>query len=136
MNIACDQLAWEVTAAALANPDELPPPEEILHMPYKGSKAVLRIGKEWVTAKEKRHLYNAKRGPNIWTYIKRRHKWSDEQYDSVNWDTIGKVRRRVNISEQRFHVQTNDGVLMLVGEEEKLPAELFFSVGWEAGRQK
>ena len=37
--------------------------------------------------------------------IKRRHKWSDEQYDSVNWDTIGKVRRRVNINKQRFTVQ-------------------------------
>jgi hypothetical protein len=70
-----------VTATALDNPDELPPPEEILQMPYKGSKPVLRlrIGKEWVTAKEKRRLYNAKRGPKIWAYIKRRHKWSDEQ---------------------------------------------------------
>jgi len=79
MNIACDQLAGEVTATALDNPDELRPPEEILQMPYKGSKAVLRIRKEWVTAKEKIHLYNAKRGPKIWAYIKRRHKWSDEQ---------------------------------------------------------
>jgi hypothetical protein len=94
-----------VTATALDNPDELPPPEEILQMPYKGSKPVLRIGKEWVTAKEKRRLYNAKRGPKIWAYINRRHKWSDEQYGSVNWNTIGKVRRRVNIN--KVHVQTS-----------------------------
>eukprot|EP00985_Skeletonema_marinoi_P004685 scaffold2027_cov148-Skeletonema_marinoi.AAC.14 len=75
--------AGEVAATALDNPDEQPSPEEILQMPNKGSKAVLRIGKEWVTAKERRHLYNAKRGPKIWAYIKRRRKWSDEQYDSV-----------------------------------------------------
>jgi len=76
MNIACDELAGEATAWAIEHPGELPPPDELMQMPYEGSKAVLRIGQTWITANEKRHLKAARQEPIIEKYIKKRHKWN------------------------------------------------------------
>ena len=73
-NIACDELAGEVTAAAIEAPDEMPPHDELLQMPYEGSRAVLRIGDKWITARGKAALYRARRGPIAREYIKQRHK--------------------------------------------------------------
>ncbi len=74
MNIACNELAGEVTAAAIEAPDEMPPHDELLQMPYEGSRAVLRIGDKWITARGKAALYRARRGPIAREYIKQRHK--------------------------------------------------------------
>ena len=112
MNIACDELAGEVTAVALeVGTAHFPNPSEILQMPYQGSKAVLRIGEKWITARENRHLYAAKRRPKIREYIKRRRKWTDEQYDSVFWPKIGAVRRRIGFDQQRFTCKLMHGLL-------------------------
>ena len=73
MNIACDELAGEVTAAAIEAPEEMPPHNELLQMPYEGSRAVLRIGDKWITARGKATLYRALRGPIAREYIKQRH---------------------------------------------------------------
>ena len=80
-------------------------------MPYAGSKAVLKIGDEWITSKMKRHLYSARQGPKLREYIKRRHNWNDTQYDSVNWHTIGVVRRRSDLGKQRFTCKLLHGLL-------------------------
>ena len=42
MNIICDDIATETTAAALRG--EAPPPEPVMELPYVGSRAMLRIG--------------------------------------------------------------------------------------------
>ena len=96
MNIACDELAGEVTAAAIEAPEEMPPHNELLQMPYEGSTAVLRIGDKWITARSKATLYRARRGLIAREYIKQRHNWTDAQYDSVNWEIIGAVHKRSN----------------------------------------
>ncbi len=111
INIACDELAGETTAEAIAHPDHLPPEDEILQMPYEGSKAVLRIGKKWVTAGVKRHVYRARREPEIRKYIRRRHGWTEAQYDRVNWRIIGDVRRKSTFSQQRFTCKLMHGLL-------------------------
>ena len=110
INIACDALAGETSASAIDNPDHLPPEEEIMQMPYPGSKAVLRIGKTWVTAKPRGHVNRARRGPPLRQYIQRRHGWSDEQYDTVYWSTIGEVRRKSTLSQQRFTCKLMHGL--------------------------
>ena len=102
MNVACDELAGDATNAALNNPENLPEADELLRMPYAGSKAVLRIGNKWITSKEKIHLMRASRGPSLKDHIKRRRNWTDAQYDSVFWTKIGEVRRRLGIDQQRF----------------------------------
>ena len=111
MNIACDELAGEATAWAIEHPGELPPPDELMQMPYEGSKAVLRIGQTWITANEKRHLKAARQEPIIKKYIKKRHKWNDTQYASVHWDKIGQVRRRMSTSQQQFTCKLMHGLL-------------------------
>ena len=80
-------------------------------MPYPGSKAVLKIGNKWITARTKKHLYNASQGPKLRAYIQRRHDLTDAQYNSVNWHTIGAVRRRSDLSKQRFTCKLMHGLL-------------------------
>ena len=111
INIACDELAGETAAGALENPDHLPPQNEILQMPYEGSKAVLRIGNKWITAKERKFVYKARREPIIRQYIRRRHEWTDEQYDKVYWRIIGEVRRKSTLGQQRFTCKLMHGLL-------------------------
>jgi len=111
INIACDELAGETTAAAIENPIQLPPEQEILQMPYEGSKAVLRIGNKWITAGMRSHVNKARREPILRKYIKRRHGWTDEQYDNVYWMTIGEVRRKSTLSQQRFTCKLMHGLL-------------------------
>ena len=51
------------------------------------------------------------RGPIAREYIKQRHNWTDAQYDSVNWEIIGAVRKRSNIDLQRFTCKLMHGLL-------------------------
>ena len=111
LNIECDKLAGEVTKYAKDHPHDLPPSDDILQMPYPGSKAVLKIGNKWITARTKKHLYNASQGPKLRAYIQRRHDLTDAQYNSVNWHTIGAVRRRSDLSKQRFTCKLMHGLL-------------------------
>ena len=52
INIACDQLASETTNVVKSQgvPSDLP---KLLNPPYKGSRAMLRIGKMWITSNTK-----------------------------------------------------------------------------------
>ena len=111
LNIACDALAGEVSEAAIKSPEEMPPTDELMQMPYKGSCAVLRIGDTWVTANYRDAIYRARRGPIAREYIKQRQNWTDDQYDSVNWDIIGQVRKRSNLDRQRFTCKLMHGWL-------------------------
>ena len=80
-------------------------------MPYAGSRAVLRVGDKWITARGTAAIYKARRGPIAREYIKQRHNWNDVQYDSVNWEIIGAVRKRSNIDLQRFTCKLMHGLL-------------------------
>ena len=101
VNIGCDILASETTAhvEATGAPDDLPP---ILAPPYEGPRAMLRIGKRWITSHYKRHLYDARCSGPIRSYMKEKYEWDDETFDSVDWATIGQMRRRQTHT-QRMH---------------------------------
>ena len=93
INIACDQLASETTNVVKSHgvPRDLP---QLLNPPYKGSKAMLRIGRMWITSKYKAHLYEARRTPLVRKYMKEKYKWDDETFDSIDWPAIGRCRRK------------------------------------------
>ena len=57
INMECDRIASLTTAAMLK--DGSIPEQPILSMPYEGSKAVLKIGRRWVTKDYKREIYRA-----------------------------------------------------------------------------
>lgn len=56
---------------------------------------MLRIRGRWVTSKIKKHLYNARRTGPARTYMLEKYEWSDEVFDSINWTSIGNVRRKL-----------------------------------------
>jgi hypothetical protein len=82
VNIECDRIATEVTATALA--DGSTPDKPVLQMPYPGSKAMLRIGKTWITSKYKKEIYRARRTKQMEIYCKEKYGWTQEVFDLVN----------------------------------------------------
>ena len=68
--------------------------------PYEGSRAMLRIGKCWITSKYKYHLYEARRAPPFRLYMKEKYKWTDEVFDSIDWEAIGRCRNKQSITKK------------------------------------
>lgn len=93
VNVLCDRLATETSRAILdgGSSNGLP---LVLQPPFPGSRAMLRIGKTWITSKLATHVYRARRTPAARVYCKQKYGWDDEILDSVNWPSIGRVRRR------------------------------------------
>ena len=94
INIACDELAIETSAAVLANgvPESLP---STLQLPYAGSKALLKLGKTWITSKYKSAIRKACWDARTKEYCTSKYEWSEETLDSVYWKSIGQVRRQM-----------------------------------------
>lgn len=84
----CNQLASETTEIIAENgtPEGITP---LLQPPYPGSRAMLKIGRRWITSNYKRHLYSARWAPPVRAYMKAKYEWSDEIFDSVDWPAIG-----------------------------------------------
>eukprot|EP01082_Thalassiosira_pseudonana_P012559 g11077.t1 g11077 contig5:10230-10859(+) len=59
LNIACDEYVGDTVAAWSQNRDQ--PMPQVLEPPYEGSKALLRIGKLWITSDYSKHLHLARR---------------------------------------------------------------------------
>ena len=105
----CDRLASSTTAAMLK--DGSIPEQPILSMPYEGSKAVLKIGRRWVTKDYKREIYRARRTKYIRQYCKERYGWTDDTFDKVHWDSIGSVRSQLSLSGKRQTMKLMHGWL-------------------------
>ena len=86
MNLESDRLASGTTAAVLAGGTASSVP--LITLPYKGSKALLRIGKTWITSKIKAEIYRGQRKKKMIQYCKERYNWSKQVVEMVNWDTI------------------------------------------------
>ena len=99
INMECDRIASATTAAMLGDGEI--PAQPILSMPYEGSKAVLKIGRRWVTKDYKREIYRAKRTKHIRRYCRERYGWSDETFDLVHWESVGTVRSQLSLSGKR-----------------------------------
>jgi hypothetical protein len=91
MNVACDEIAGKEARERLEHPD-LPLPPAI-QPPYAGSKAMLKIGKVWITSNYDKHIHFASRVKQIRAYCRYRHKWSRKTMRLVNWNLIGQVRK-------------------------------------------
>jgi len=101
VNVECDRIATDTTAAAKQG--GVPPVEEVLQMPYAGSKAMLHINGVWITSKYKNEIYKARRTKEMRRYCKDKYKWTDEVFDSVHWESIRTVRAK---SKQTKKMQT------------------------------
>ena len=93
INIACDAMASGVTASVLDGTAE--PQQPLLQMPYRGSRAMFKIGGRWVTSHLKHEIYKAWRTKAMRTYCRKRYKWDDETFDLVNWDSVRTVRSQL-----------------------------------------
>ncbi|EED89738.1 predicted protein [Thalassiosira pseudonana CCMP1335] len=91
LNIACDEYVGDTVAAWSQNRDQ--PMPQVLEPPYEGSKALLRIGKLWITSDYSKHLHFARRAPFARRYCMRRHKWDGETMSKVDWDAIESHRK-------------------------------------------
>jgi len=93
INIACDAIASGVTASVLEGTAE--PQQPLLQLPYRGSRAMFKIGGRWVTSHLKHEIYKARRTKAMRTYCRKRYKWDDETFDLVNWDSVRMVRSQL-----------------------------------------
>ena len=95
INIACDKLATETSAAALAGArnTDLPP---TLPYPLPGSRAQLRIGDTWITSHQRRHILWERRAHILRTYCMEKYHWSENTFDSIHWPIIRSVRARAS----------------------------------------
>ena len=93
MNITCNEIATDTTAAALGG--EAPYPDTVMELPYAGSRAMLRIKQTWITSKYKTEIYKARRTGPMRIYCAEKYGWTEEVFDMVSWDTVGRVQRKL-----------------------------------------
>ena len=104
INIACDELATETSQIALDSTrvdDILARMPPTLQLPYPGSKAMLKIGKHWVTSKYKERLHHARHSDPAMIYCMEKYGWDEQTFNSVYWHSIGKVRRKLTGNKYR-----------------------------------
>ena len=91
INIACNGIATETTRIAMGT--TTPPIQQtILTPPYKGLRAMLRIGKTWITAHYKKSIYDAHQTSALSTSTKNKYSWSKDTINTINWASINSVR--------------------------------------------
>jgi ribonuclease HI len=99
MNIGCDELANDTVEAIMEAAGQAPL-QPILQPPYEGSKAMLRIAGEWITSNIPKHIQWSHRIQTAKAYCMKRHKWRENEFDDVSWDSIESVRRRLPMEHQ------------------------------------
>ncbi|KAL7544882.1 hypothetical protein ACHAWF_012866, partial [Thalassiosira exigua] len=95
-------MASETTAIAVEGGiQSLPSMPVTLEPPYRGSKAMLKVAGRWVTSKYKKHIYNAYRRPQTVAYMQGQYGWTVGEINSIHWDSIGRVRTKMNVKWRR-----------------------------------
>ena len=61
--------------------------------PYPGSKALLRIGKTWITSHVNKHIAHAAHSTTIWEYCLKKYDWNISTFNSIYWEGIGRARQ-------------------------------------------
>jgi len=112
MNIECDRHASGTTKAVLEGGQA--PSQSVIQLPYKGSRAMLRIGKKWITSKMKQEIYRGHRKKKMIQYCKERYGWTKEVVKLVNWDTVGTVRQGMKRHSRRFTSKLMHGWLSIM----------------------
>ena len=91
MNVACDEYADQAAREHMECPEA--PPDDILQPPYKGSKAMLKIGELWITSEYDKYIQFARTARPLQAYCRRRHGWSDKTFKLIDWKMIERIRR-------------------------------------------
>jgi hypothetical protein len=94
INVECDELATETAKAVLAPGQQAVLPSTI-SLPYPGSRALLRIDKQWITTDLDRSILNAHWADETRTYCYNKYGWDRETFDTVDWDLIRVVRTKM-----------------------------------------
>ena len=98
MNIICDDIVTNTTAVPLGGEASLPEP--VMELLYAGSQAMLRIEQTWITSKYKEEIYKAWQTGPMRIYCHERHGWTDEVFEMVSWDTVGRVCKKLTYIKQ------------------------------------
>lgn len=93
INIECDKIATETAEAAREQTIQR---DDILRLPYEGSRAILNIGGRWVTSQQRRYICEAKWDRSLQDYCCRRYEWTSQVFHSVRWKSIHSVRKNMN----------------------------------------
>jgi hypothetical protein len=91
LNIACDTAAKKCMRES-AHPTTRPKPLE-------GAQATLYFGNTMVTTDMKAQIQFASQAPKMRAYICERLEWTDSQYSTVNWSTLGRAKKRLKLHE-------------------------------------
>jgi hypothetical protein len=91
LNIACDAAAKKCMRDS-AHPTTRPKPLE-------GAQATFYFGNTMVTTDMKAQIQFASQAPRMRAYICERLEWTDSQYSTVNWSTLGRAKKRLKLHE-------------------------------------
>jgi hypothetical protein len=81
MNVACDEYAGKAAREHMECPEV--PAHDILQPPYKGSKAMLKIGDLWITSDYDDNIHFASTAPALRKYCHKRHKWDKKTMELI-----------------------------------------------------
>ena len=97
INIECDWIASETVQMAKSG-HKSSNLDGIISLPYEGSQALLNIDGTWVTSKTQRYIRYAKWGDTLQAYCMSKHGWSNQTFESVNWEAVRTVRAGMPLS--------------------------------------
>jgi hypothetical protein len=89
LNILCDAIANETARHVMGQSS---PNNDALGMPLPGSKALVRIGSTWITAKLDHHLLHAAHSDALRSYCRVKYGWPRIIMDTIAWDVIRLAR--------------------------------------------
>ena len=63
--------------------------------PTEGAGAILYLGNEMVTTEMKEQIEYAAHAPDMFTYLRGKYEWTDNQLHSINWKALRLAKRRL-----------------------------------------
>jgi hypothetical protein len=90
MNVSCDEYADQAAREHMERPEALS--AGILQPPYKGSKAMLKIGELWITSDYDKYIQVARTARPLQAY-RRRHGWDAKTFTLIDWKMIERIQR-------------------------------------------
>ena len=75
---------------------------------------MLRIGQEWITSKYKQAIHAARHTPPMREYCCRRFEWDDSTFDTIHWEIIRTVRRKLTRTKRMQTMKVMHGWLSIM----------------------
>ena len=97
----CTNIASDLSAQVVEGKQDRKEFQGMLQPPYKGSKAMLKVGNKWVVSRYVDEIQMVQRERDMREYLSGKYKWSRKEFDSVDWDLVGSVRGKYKLSMKR-----------------------------------